>query len=483
MTSAAPTAVTTCSFGTRRTTYHPIALDPLGPSTGNFDLHHCLCFQNEFEHFSPEELRLADYETGPVIAGTPSSDPALPRRVPARASGPLTVTDGTNHEGSDMSTDSFDQTREDGSQLLLAEADRTPQVRLPPLNGFDEFTIRRLYSPVVADMARIHPKLVGWIGATAIAMIESMATKEGIFDEDIEKQVAELKLEVMKAKLYAARAKQLQQETLEELNTIKRERDSMPHTPSATSVELVINAAHPSLTSPLLENTSTSFAERYSTNASKTHPYDSSRKTNPIAAVNAATLHPSSASAGLPARPETSASRFSAPSSHRDGPFAPNPEAQTDRNCGSPKFSFGSGPLTFSSQPNSLLFPFPNYTGELGQALMPKPAQNVSPHIPLHPSTTFTETTNRDTPFSAAPGHSAFTESLSNSSLIPGHSIHDSVRGRDNFANPSHRNVYPNPAPTSNPSEPAQRFSRRKRVLDDRPRNDSYRYPKKARND
>jgi hypothetical protein len=37
-------------------------------------------------------------------------------------------------------------------QVFSSEIHRNPQIRLPPLSGLDEYTIRRLYSPLVADM-------------------------------------------------------------------------------------------------------------------------------------------------------------------------------------------------------------------------------------------------------------------------------------------------------------------------------------------
>lgn len=219
MTSAATTAVTTCSFGIRDTAFRPVILEVLGPATANFDLSHCLCFQNEFEHFSPEELRLADYETGLVFAAAPTSVPTLKRRPLATAPSTMADVGSVHHERSHMSStdyslirarqndDTFAQSREDGLQLISSETDKTPQIRFPPLSGLDEYTIRRLYSHIVSNVVRTHPKLVDWIGASAIAMIESLATKESSLSEEVEMQVAALKIEVMKAKLDAARAK------------------------------------------------------------------------------------------------------------------------------------------------------------------------------------------------------------------------------------------------------------------------------------
>src|SRR5271155_2605151 len=98
----------------------------------------------------------------------------------------------------------------------------------------------------------------------------------------LKSKLRSFKWEVMKVKVYAVRAKQLQQETLEERNTIKKERNPIPQTPSATFEEQITKAAHPSLTSPLPENISTGFAKGYSTSASEILPYDFSGKTNPI---------------------------------------------------------------------------------------------------------------------------------------------------------------------------------------------------------
>jgi hypothetical protein len=496
MTSAALAAVTICSFGTRHTAFRPVTLEVLAPVKGNFDLFHCLCFQNEFEHFSPEELRLADYEIGPAFAGTPTSGPALPNRFPALMPHTLAVTDGAHHGQSGTSNvdesfvqtregdDIFTQTREDGLQLLLSEIDKSSHVRLPPLSGFDEFTIRRLYSPVVAEMVRIHPKLVSWIGESATAMIESLASKENTFEEDIEKQIADLKIEVMKARLGEARAKQLRQEAIRELNIIKKETGAMPQTPSATIKEQVINAAHTSSTRQLPENMSMDFAERYSTNIYKTHPFDSTGNTNPIPpAASAVTLRSSSAFASLPARPETSVGEFPTSFSHRDGLFAPYPEAQAFGKSGTSSMNLGSGSAALSSQPSSVLFPFPSYPNKLGEAVTLKLAQYVSPYAPLHPTTASTEAFNRGKLFSGAPGSTAFAKSLSTSSLALGPYAHDSVRRRDAVANTSQSNISPNPVPTSTLLEPAQKPTRCKRHQEGRPRTDSYRPAKKARSD
>lgn len=104
MASAPPTAAATCSLGTGHTPYRPVVLEVLGPATGDIDLFHCLCMQDEFESFSQEELRLADYETGPAFAGATTSDPAHPKRISAPMCNMLT-TNHTNHEGSGTSDD------------------------------------------------------------------------------------------------------------------------------------------------------------------------------------------------------------------------------------------------------------------------------------------------------------------------------------------------------------------------------------------
>jgi hypothetical protein len=86
-------------------------------------------------------------------------------------------------------------------------------------------------------------------------------------------KIAGLKLEVMKAKLEEAKAKQLRQQALEELNTIKVETGAMPQAPSATIEEHIIDAAHPSSTKPLPENKPAISAERHSTNLSRPLPW------------------------------------------------------------------------------------------------------------------------------------------------------------------------------------------------------------------
>jgi hypothetical protein len=63
--------------------------------------------------------------------------------------------------------------------------------------------------------------------------------------------------------------------------------------------------------------------------------------------------------------------------------------------------------------------------------------------------------------------------------LTPGYTAHKDVGGRDTFANTSHSDVSPNPAPRGLvPISAGQ-----KKALDDRPKNDSYRHAKKAKND
>ncbi len=120
---------------------------------GGFDLSNFVCFRISL----PKDLRLADYGTGP------------------RAS----------FKHGKMTTPPLRQVKMDFERFLL-ETGMTSIFRLPPLSGFDEFTLHRLYSRLVADILRIHPKRVAWIGERAIAMIKSLATKDSPFETNLE---------------------------------------------------------------------------------------------------------------------------------------------------------------------------------------------------------------------------------------------------------------------------------------------------------
>jgi hypothetical protein len=110
------TSVRTSSFGTRHTDSRPVILEFLGSATGSFYLYHCLCFQNKFEHFSLEEMRLADYETSMVFAIVATSVPARKRLSLETAPSIMASIDSAHHEHSLISSAdySFTQSREDG---------------------------------------------------------------------------------------------------------------------------------------------------------------------------------------------------------------------------------------------------------------------------------------------------------------------------------------------------------------------------------
>jgi len=141
-------------------------------------------------------------------------------------------------------------------QVFSSEIHRNPQIRLPLLSGLDEYTIRRLYSPLVADMVRAHPKLVDLIGAGAITLIESMANKKGSLDEEIETELASLNIEVIKARLNATRAKHDRQRAVKEPDTVEREAFALPQGPLGNIEKRVINVVPSLLTRPLPENVS-----------------------------------------------------------------------------------------------------------------------------------------------------------------------------------------------------------------------------------
>jgi hypothetical protein len=116
MTSTAPKAVTTCSLGTRHahTAYRPVALGVPGPATSDFELFNSLCLQDKFGHFSHEELRLADYETGLVFDAAPTSALARKRGPFAKVSSKMMNTGSANQGLPRLSDEdsSFISTRE-----------------------------------------------------------------------------------------------------------------------------------------------------------------------------------------------------------------------------------------------------------------------------------------------------------------------------------------------------------------------------------
>lgn len=100
--------------------------------------------------------------------------------------------------------------------------------------------------------------------------------------------MADLKFEVMRAKLGEARAKKLQQEAIEELNSIKKETGAIPQTFSATVEEPVIITTHPQSTRQLPENRPTISTERYLTNVPGKYPQKLTASEPPLRGVTTA---------------------------------------------------------------------------------------------------------------------------------------------------------------------------------------------------
>jgi hypothetical protein len=97
---------------------------------------------------------------------------------------------------------------------------------------------------------------VDLIVAGAITLIESMVNKKGSLDEEIETELASLNIEVIKARLNAAMAKDDRQRAVKEPDTVKREAFALPQGPLGNIEERVINVVPSLLTRPSPENVS-----------------------------------------------------------------------------------------------------------------------------------------------------------------------------------------------------------------------------------
>jgi hypothetical protein len=132
----------------------------------------CLCLL--------KKLRMADYAKSQSPYGVPASKSSSQMHGHNHNSG-TTITAGSSRPAeSKMRSENnlFSQTREYG--LLFFEPAPKPRIRLPPLSGLDDSTIRRLYSPAVV-MLNSHPELVDLVGSTVVSFLESLSGSKTVY--------------------------------------------------------------------------------------------------------------------------------------------------------------------------------------------------------------------------------------------------------------------------------------------------------------